>query len=1504
MRLARFLWLLFAFLLPITSARAAPGDGADPSDAQVKTLYGQILSLVREDRIRDDFRKISSFGSRLAGSSGESQTFAFVESQLRALGNPVVRRLPFDVTVPDPSSIGTLEAGGRRVTVYPLWPNLVRTSTCNVRGSLVYGKFGTLEDLRGRQIRGAVVLLEMGVGSTWKNAAKLGAKAVVFLQPDDLPRANAEGKYSEVALDFPRFYLPISDAGPVLRAAQTEASVHLACRQDWLVRPSQDLIVEFPGVKVSGSDPSAGDEPIELLADADGMSVVPGIAPAAEAISGPAVLMECARVYTAMPHRRPLRLVLLGAHGFALQGAREYTQAILDGKEKPAFLSLTLDLSSGSRSVGTYGQGWFYAYRNETLDGIRSMTRTFRAHAELLAAVEGVQEPHEVLTDAANNGDGRTWKNNIPGKFALDCEPMLAAGLNAITFRTVEDSCEHVDTPLDTLDRIDLKHIYRQAQTIAVMLHHALDDTSDRSSVSDYRLPLVPPRPSSMSLVGGFATFAGRVVEYDPSKSFVPDTPVPYSLVVDLPRQKTTMGVRNEIVQMVGTDAKYRLIGHLPANGFPSNEMHFARIQAYHCDSASGHIDRVASWGTYGDATYPIEFRVKTSYRESPLVVFKCVELSIYDLVDPMSLQALMYLFVLDTDTGGRPADYGEYDPAFDNRQDADVEDAQALFLSPGQRYQLLCGFGFSDLRLLLIGPQATGDNRKNGTDEKGAGYVAPNVDSTFDALPLHAAQDLLALNGARIQRFAKYRILSPGVLALHKQAEGEIAQAEQAQKARDWPAADQHARAAWGYALRNYPVIRGTTNDVVNGVVFYLFLLIPFSYFLERLLIGNQLLTKQLAWSVGIFIGAFLLLRLIHPAFEIVANPMMIFIGFVIGTLSLVVVSFILSKFEASLKAVRQAESGVHEVDIKRSSVAMAAFNLGVSNLRRRKARTILTTLTLVVMTFIVLSFTSIVPELRLTELPSDTVARYSGILLRNAGLEPFQLATYRQVQNEFSGRGTVVRRTAYYGADIGETGILTLTRADHSANVRCLLGFDPDESKLLRPQDALLPGGRWFRPGERRVTILPTPVAAQLKIGPEEVGKATVIYAGVEYTVIGLADPGILRSIVDLDGDGAMPADFSLSTKAQQQSASTTQAFRSYIRLDPATVFILPAETALGLGSDIRTIAVGFPDPRQTRQALDSLMPRLRMNLYAAVLRQPNGPADDLQVRQFSELQGSKGTGLGLVFIQLAIASIFVLNTMVASVYERTREIGIFSSIGLAPNHIAMLFFAESLVYGILGAVIGYFVAQATAKVIVATGSLPGLTLNFSSTSAVLSAAIVMGVVLLSTIYPARKAAQIAAPARNDDVFRSEPEGDEWHLPLPFSIGEAEAGPLVRFLTEWLRAYEEYTIGDFVTSDTHYEEYGEGDLSFAVGATAWVAPYDLGISQRFRLTASPSAVSGIYRLDLVLTRLSGDPENWTIVNGRFLAGLRRQFLTWRTLGAVARQRYEPAEASIPRPS
>lgn len=1461
------------------------------TDAQIQAVYSDIVKRVSLDNLQQTYRDITAFGSRLTGSEAEKKTFDYVRSRFQSLGLTNIRLEPFDVTIPDPKSTATLRVGGKQTTLLPLWPNVVRTSTCDVTGKLVYGGDGRFEALDGKEIEGNIVLLEFRSGSRWRNAAKLGAAAIVFIEPTEMDRGEAEQKMAAVALNVPRFYLSLKDAIPILNAAFRGQRANLKCRQDWVVAKSGNLLADLPG-----ADTTATAERILVSANADSMSILPGLAPGAESIGGIAALLELVRITKDTGHRRPITFCLSGAKGLALQGAREFVEKRIREPEAPWLLNLDLDLTSGNSTIAGYGRGWFYEYRNETKIQVEGISRMFRRHADRLAPVLGVPSPRLVYTDAVNDSDNRTWKNNIPGKFAMNCEVFNLAACNGLTLATIEDSRDRSDTPFDTLDKVNVSNVWRQTRTIAALSHHVFNDDSSPRETSDYRVQLEPKTPQRMTLIGGFTAATGKVVIYDPQQSFVPDVKVPGALVTIDGSQKTFMGVRGIMVQKTGEDARFRFFGIASKSAFWAKPDYGVLLNAYHLDAATGDITIGPDSGPNGYETYPSFFEPKTGVHESPLVVFPCVATNLFDLIDPHELKQVGGWNVKEGNSDAEPRSYGLLYSLSDMRLSSEVEDTGILLATPGARLKLLLRGGQLGGTKLILSNSSRGNEAGSGYGVRGGKSPLPDdrgsiKGTTFKYMPLNTAKDIASINATRIERFRKYRIISQSIDDLQKLSEDSIAAADKAIAEKRWSDAERHSRAAWGYALRAHPVIQQTASDVVNGVVFYLFLIIPFSYFMERLLVGHRSLTRQLAVAGGIFLSAFVLLRLIHPAFEIVTNPTMIFVGFVMGALSLIVMMFILGKFEQSLKQIKAEQSGLHEVDIRRMSVAMAAFNLGVSNMRRRKARTVLTTLTLVVMTFIVLSFTSIVSDLKLQETPSPTEPRYTGMLVRNPGLEPMPNSTYRQLANEFAPSGNVVRRAYYYGADIGDNGVLTLQRGDRNVEVRAMLGLDPGETAVSRPQEALVPGGRWFRPGESDAMLLPTPLAEALKIDAKEVGRAKVSFAGRLYTVIGLLDPAALRGISDLDGDGLLPADFSLSRLYQSDQGTANEAFRSFVRLDPAVCFILPADTAMNLGGDIRSLGVSYQDPKATRAALVKLMPRFKLNLYASVLKDEKSGSNDLEVRQFSAQQGSKSTGLGLVIIQLIIASVFVLNTMVATVFERTKEISIFSAIGLAPNHIAMLFFAESLVYGILGSVIGYFVAQGSAKAIIATNSFQGLYLNFSSSSAVLSAGLVMAVVLGSTIYPARKAAQIAAPAQADNLFTTEPEGDEWLIQLPFSIGEKEARPLVRFLADWFRAYEEYTIGDFVSSGTRTRSNGEVHEALT---TTWLAPYDLGVSQDVVLIARPSNVPGVYQVDFKIHRVGGDPENWITVNRRFMENIRKQFLTWRTLDAVQRKAYE----------
>ena len=946
---------------------------------------------------------------------------------------------------------------------------------------------------------------------------------------------------------------------------------------------------------------------------------------------------------------------------------------------------------------------------------------------------------------------------------------------------------------------------------------------------------------------------------------------------------------------------------------------------------AKGEIDYAPDLGTSGAKYIPLDVMVTTATKETPVIVFRAVPTAIYDLVDQQSLRALTSIDVYDGESNGEPRMYGyAIDPHDATTAGSYVEDLAVLFSQPGSRLKIAMSSGPGAVRLLLINSQYDAKHpfdksnhpegigylvAGNPKDAQNADMLGVSGDLQYDATQeiarggaiydtaLHVAEDMWKLDDSRMRRLAKYKILDmngkEGVPDLHRSSMQAMQNAYKARDAKDWERFDSESRAAWGYESRAYPDVQQLASDVVQGVLFYLALLLPFAYFAERLLFGFFDLRRQLTAAAGIFIVIFFIFSQIHPAFDILqSSPLIVLLAFIMLALSCLVIGLISGKFEEQVKQMNAGSGGsAHKGDIGRVSVAVAAFNLGISNMRRRKARTFLTCATLVLLTFTVLSFTSVVQSLRFNQVPapSDHGPRYNGILVRTAMWDPLQEPAYRLLADEYGREHAVAPRAWFFGTQMGEQSFLTLKRADKSYDARALCGLSPQEASLTHPQDALEPGGRWFAPGDTYTVVLPDTIANVLRVDSKDVGTAKVTYSGVEYTVIGILNSQKLKELADLDNEILTPVDFIAMNKSSKSGGGGDTGFKEYTHLEPDQVFFIPYQTATNQGAELRSIGIDFGNPKQVIEDLKPLMRRLGLNLYAGQILHPeiDGPTRG-HIDRFSSIAATNSHGMELVFFPILIASLIVLNTMLGSVFERVHEIHIFSSIGLAPSHIGMLFMAEALVYAILGSVLGYLLGQLTSKVLVLFGWLPDLYLNFSSTSAVLTTLIVVAVVLLSTLYPARKAAEVATPAADRTWKVPEPDGDHWIVPLPFAVTGDQASGLNGFLGEWFGAYEEYSIGDFVTQGVTQEEFETPTgLAYRIKCMTWLAPFDLGVSQRVAIETRPTDTPDVYDIRLLLDRESGDISNWKRVNRRFLNTLRRQFLLWRTLKQSDRDRY-----------
>jgi ABC-type antimicrobial peptide transport system permease subunit len=74
---------------------------------------------------------------------------------------------------------------------------------------------------------------------------------------------------------------------------------------------------------------------------------------------------------------------------------------------------------------------------------------------------------------------------------------------------------------------------------------------------------------------------------------------------------------------------------------------------------------------------------------------------------------------------------------------------------------------------------------------------------------------------------------------------------------------------------------------------------------------------------------------------------------------------------------------------------------------------------------------------------------------------------------------------------------------------------------------------------------------------------------------------------------------------------------------------------------------------------------MPRTELTLFA-------GTGEEVYL--YSTIGATSVGGMSELFIPILIAALIVMNTMLGSVYERVREIGVFNAVGLAPSHSAI--------------------------------------------------------------------------------------------------------------------------------------------------------------------------------------------------------------------------------------
>jgi putative ABC transport system permease protein len=321
-------------------------------------------------------------------------------------------------------------------------------------------------------------------------------------------------------------------------------------------------------------------------------------------------------------------------------------------------------------------------------------------------------------------------------------------------------------------------------------------------------------------------------------------------------------------------------------------------------------------------------------------------------------------------------------------------------------------------------------------------------------------------------------------------------------------------------------------------------------------------------------------------------------------------------------------------------------------------------------------------------------------------------------------------------------------LTNADLAAirGVAGILSVEP--LRVVSPDYIGSAGGKKYE-----LTVNPSPAGARVALlagtGFAADGTAPELLLPAAYVEpLGFADPGAaVGATLTIGVSDVFGQKHEVEARVAGVQEDTIFAFGMIIS-EGLTEALYAAQTA-GLpaaAAEIYPVAVARFSPTASAAQVKEIKTALEAAGYSG-----RTVADQLGAVN-TVINGIVGVLNAFAVIALIAASFGIINTLLMSVQERTREIGLMKAMGMGRSRIFALFTTEAVVIGFLGSAIGSGIAIALGTVIstvLADGPLKDLAglrvLEFNPVSVVVVILIVMLLAFLSGTLPAARAARL---------------------------------------------------------------------------------------------------------------------------------------------------------------
>jgi ABC-type lipoprotein release transport system permease subunit len=1118
-------------------------------------------------------------------------------------------------------------------------------------------------------------------------------------------------------------------------------------------------------------------------------------------------------------------------------------------RSKKTTAIISLHLSSHGNGFGAFNEGWLYDIKNSvnTFSPYVKINELLIEGGKNTALSLGIEN---MFKDTLRPSLHRPWQSYFKDRPALGGEVSRLAGFLGLNFVTTNDARQVWNTPSDTFENVDLDYASKQS----LFISNLISDIATAPKLSKGRLPR-----------NGFATLKGRAsfVRYG---AVFADAPAPDSVVLAFQGP----GIFHSMVDKSGD---------FLLKGVATKKMtlHKVILEGYKFDPATG--DTI--WAVDKKKTTKARYRIKIKkkYLETELIMFKCSQTTILNLLDPRTFNYMTKLQVLDARTDAMPIRH------WYSRIDTKSSTISSIYLQPGTRLKLALSDTLLTKKLILI------NSDKNTPD----GY---GVDDSTTIAPTQylAARDMWALLNPRIDNLENKGINNPKILSLKSQGNQSLKEATQAFANMKYDKFFSASATALALAGRVYEHVETIQKDVLYGVLFYIAMFAPFAFCLERFLFAFINIYKRIVSFLVILVCLIIIIYNVHPAFELAYSPVVIILAFFIIGLSSMVTWIIFYNFENEMKQLQQRGASAKEGEISLIKAFRASFFMGINNLRRRRMRTVLTCITLIILTFTLMSFTSVKNIRKHSKLFYSEKVPYQGLLVKKINWNSLPAKAFESIENTMSSEMIAAPRAWLETKDRTKPTKIPLKAGEKQLEANGLIGLSSKEQNISKISDYITQG-QWFLPQDRYSIILPERMAKGLGIDNLSSGPVYVNLWSIPFKVIGIFSGQAFDKEKDLDGETISPAIFpdevfQKTTEAEMEafeSGDDIKGFQSrYKHIPFDQTIIIDYETLMSLGGSLKSIALKSLKKSFDNNLTFQMTDRFGLWLFSG---EKNG------VFVYSASDRIDYSGLPNVIIPILISIFIVLNTMIGSVQERKREIGIYTSIGMAPSHVSVIFIAEAISYAVMSVVLGYILAQTIVTLFAGTTLLNGITVNYSSLGGVFAMVMVMLVVILSSIYPSRIASHIAIPDVEKSWTLAKAKKNTIRIELPFLIKDKEKSSIAGFLYNLFDMHREVSHGIFsvgrlklITPDKNIT----GD-DYEIDFVSWLAPFDLGVMQHVKFNFKTSShFKGYLEIDMTINREAGEQNSWWRINKRFVNLIRKQLLTWRAMDHTEKQAYE----------